>query len=66
MLILGDADGVCNFLGDEWFVEDLANAQKLVTVDERQQWYYQKDDFNPAPVGFVRFFYINAYLKQFV
>ncbi|KAI6191132.1 Lysosomal protective protein [Aphelenchoides bicaudatus] len=53
----GDADGVCNFLGDEWFTEDLKKPLSLSVTTTRQQWYYQKDAaFTPAPVGFYKTF----------
>ena len=33
----GDTDLSCNFLGDEWFVDDLA----LTAKDDYKEWYYE-------------------------
>jgi hypothetical protein len=62
----GDADGVCNFLGNEWFTEELADTQKLETVTERQQWFYKKGDFVKAPVGFYKTFGNDNFLIDLV
>lgn len=49
----GDADGVCNFLGDEWFVEDLG----LDVVSERHAWYYrQASSYVPTAAGYIKKF----------
>uniref|UniRef100_A0A915EN30 Serine carboxypeptidase n=1 Tax=Ditylenchus dipsaci TaxID=166011 RepID=A0A915EN30_9BILA len=36
----GDVDMVCNFLGDQWFIENLANADGIMKVGQRQPWNY--------------------------
>lgn len=49
----GDADSVCQFVSNEWFVEDLADRLDLEQTKKRQQWFYQKaDEFLESHVGF--------------
>lgn len=49
----GDADGVCNFLGDEWFVEALG----LDHVTDRQEWdYKQGSNYLSTNAGYVKKF----------
>ncbi|XP_078457861.1 lysosomal protective protein-like [Lampetra planeri] len=53
----GDVDMVCNFLGEEWFVESL---QQKVTV-ERRPWLY-KDGGSNQIGGFIKEFQNLAFL----
>lgn len=41
MVYNGDADLVCNFLGDEWFVNNLTKALNIKTIQPRHAWYYR-------------------------
>ncbi|GMT03355.1 hypothetical protein PENTCL1PPCAC_25529, partial [Pristionchus entomophagus] len=36
----GDVDSACNFLADQWFVENLATKHNLSLVQERKPWRY--------------------------
>merc|ERR1739838_644773 len=42
LLYNGDTDMACNFLGDEWFVDDLVDRLGLQQVRERSPWYVNK------------------------
>lgn len=46
----GDVDMACNFLGDEWFADDLG----LQIVGERKAWHYKLDDGSRQVAGFVK------------
>ncbi|XP_050394322.1 lysosomal protective protein-like [Patella vulgata] len=48
----GDVDMACNFLGDEWFIEDL----DLDVVAERMEWFYMAADGTKQVAGFVKQF----------
>ncbi|CAD5227832.1 unnamed protein product [Bursaphelenchus okinawaensis] len=56
MLFNGDTDGVCNFLGTEWFIED--NFQ-WDSESDRTQWLFQKGDFIKTYAGFQKKFQKN-------
>lgn len=43
----GDADTICDALGDQWFTSDL----NLPQIRPKQGWYYNND--NPSSAGFV-------------
>jgi len=48
----GDVDLVCNFLGDQWFVErQVAPQNKLQVLKNRSQWNFRKQI-----AGFVKRF----------
>ncbi|GMT33518.1 hypothetical protein PFISCL1PPCAC_24815, partial [Pristionchus fissidentatus] len=36
----GDVDSACNFLADQWFVENLATKHSLELTEERKPWRY--------------------------
>ncbi|GMR32863.1 hypothetical protein PMAYCL1PPCAC_03058, partial [Pristionchus mayeri] len=36
----GDVDSACNFLADQWFVENLATKYQMPLVQERKAWRY--------------------------
>lgn len=38
----GNDDSVCEFVSNEWFVEELAKRQELELVGKRHQWFYRK------------------------
>ncbi|CAD5235400.1 unnamed protein product [Bursaphelenchus xylophilus] len=48
----GDADGVCNFLGTEWFVDEL--PFNWTAKSKRTEWVYTKNDFNKTYAGFQK------------
>ncbi|KAH7717918.1 Protein K10C2.1 [Aphelenchoides avenae] len=52
LIFNGDTDGVCNFLGAEWFVEALG----LRVVEERAPWTHQQYDAQPVTAGFLKRF----------
>uniref|UniRef100_A0A914XC73 Carboxypeptidase n=1 Tax=Plectus sambesii TaxID=2011161 RepID=A0A914XC73_9BILA len=53
----GDVDTVCNFLGDEWFIEALVKSQNISTVAERTDWTYQASaDYRSQTGGYVKRF----------
>ncbi|CAJ0569097.1 unnamed protein product, partial [Mesorhabditis spiculigera] len=47
----GDVDQACNFLGDQWFVEELATRQNFAVAKARKEWRYMAQ--------------IAGYVKQF-
>ena len=40
----GDADTVCNFLGDQWFMESLAADLRMRYISGRQPWNFTLPD----------------------
>ncbi|KAL5006080.1 hypothetical protein ScPMuIL_017238 [Solemya velum] len=48
----GDVDMACNFLGDEWFVDDL----NIPVIAARKAWYYLDDMKTKQVAGFVKQF----------
>ncbi|ESP01459.1 hypothetical protein LOTGIDRAFT_206131 [Lottia gigantea] len=52
MVYNGDVDMACNFLGDEWFVENL----EIDVVAERLEWFYEAEDGSKQVAGFVKQF----------
>jgi len=52
LLYNGDIDMACNFLGDEWFVDDL--GRKLLV--ERRAWIVKDDDGYNQIAGYVKQF----------
>lgn len=47
----GDVDFVCNHIGNQWFVENLASTNGLQVSQPHQAWYYRNQ--------------IGGYLKEF-
>jgi hypothetical protein len=45
----GDVDTVCNFLGDEWFIEALVEKYNMTTTQLRRPWL-----FTPSAIGGYR------------
>ncbi|VDL63733.1 unnamed protein product [Nippostrongylus brasiliensis] len=59
----GDADQVCNHLGDQWFIEELAANISLETHSFRRAWYYQTNaTYQTQLAGFQKVFTNNLYL----
>ncbi|CAH8545513.1 unnamed protein product [Heterobilharzia americana] len=52
LLYNGDVDMVCNFIGDEWFVDNL----KLKLHDYRQHWIYTSEDGTKQIGGYWKSF----------
>ena len=48
----GDIDMACNFLGDEWFVDSLAQPVKT----PRGEWMYKAKDGSTQVAGWVKQF----------
>lgn len=52
----GDVDSVCNFIGDEWFVWDLAKKIPM-NVSNRIPWTFQEQkQYAPQIAGYHRNF----------
>uniref|UniRef100_A0A0N5CGB2 Carboxypeptidase n=1 Tax=Strongyloides papillosus TaxID=174720 RepID=A0A0N5CGB2_STREA len=61
MLYNGDVDSVCNFLGDQWFMEELAGATGMTVKSEYNSWNYtQVPGAIPKVGGFVKQFSLNG------
>ncbi|KAK6732026.1 hypothetical protein RB195_016418 [Necator americanus] len=55
MFYNGDVDTVCQFLGDQWFIEELVATRNLTVFYERQQWTYQQSpQFMPTLAGYAK------------
>nr|CDJ84066.1 Peptidase S10 domain containing protein [Haemonchus contortus] len=55
MFYNGDVDTVCQFLGDQWFIENLVKERNLTVLYNRQQWTYQlAPGYNPTIAGFAK------------
>ncbi|UMM42066.1 hypothetical protein L5515_018045 [Caenorhabditis briggsae] len=55
----GDVDFACNYLGDQWFVENLANnAYKMTLTNPRAQWNYTRaqtgSTYAPTLAGYLK------------
>uniref|UniRef100_A0A1I7TJ55 Carboxypeptidase n=1 Tax=Caenorhabditis tropicalis TaxID=1561998 RepID=A0A1I7TJ55_9PELO len=55
----GDVDFACNYLGDQWFVENLANsAYKMTLTRQREQWNYTRagtqNTYQPTLAGYLK------------
>ncbi|CAB3399407.1 unnamed protein product [Caenorhabditis bovis] len=52
----GDIDLACNYLGDQWFVEDLVNGYNMKNTLPRQEWIYTRAGGNylPSLAGYVK------------
>ncbi|WKY14623.1 hypothetical protein Q1695_000282 [Nippostrongylus brasiliensis] len=51
----GDVDMACNFLGDEWFVENLASSVYNFTMtSDRFVWNYTRANYLPQVGGYVK------------
>ncbi|KAF1749174.1 hypothetical protein GCK72_025641 [Caenorhabditis remanei] len=42
MFYNGDVDTICQFLGDQWLIEDLVTRRNLTVTSPRQPWFYQQ------------------------
>uniref|UniRef100_A0A0N4ZPX6 Carboxypeptidase n=1 Tax=Parastrongyloides trichosuri TaxID=131310 RepID=A0A0N4ZPX6_PARTI len=61
MLYNGDVDSVCNFLGDQWFMEELASNNGITVKSEYTSWNYtQASGLLPTVGGFVKQFTFNG------
>ncbi|PIC20876.1 hypothetical protein B9Z55_025919 [Caenorhabditis nigoni] len=60
----GDVDMVCNHLGDQWLIEQLANSSGLNTVSPRKPWNYVMAGTNYLSqlAGYVKIFDSNLNL----
>ncbi|KAK6041000.1 hypothetical protein COOONC_21493 [Cooperia oncophora] len=55
MFYNGDVDTVCQFLGDQWFIENLVAQRNLSVLSNRQQWTYQMaPGFSPTIAGYAK------------
>ncbi|CAJ0610264.1 unnamed protein product [Cylicocyclus nassatus] len=50
----GDVDMACNFLGDEWFIENLASLYNFTILSDRYAWNYTWGSFLPQLGGYVK------------
>ncbi|CAI5456294.1 unnamed protein product [Caenorhabditis angaria] len=52
----GDVDLACNYLGDQWFIEELANKQYTMTLTRaREQWNYTRSAaYQTSLAGYVK------------
>ncbi|CEF62221.1 Lysosomal protective protein [Strongyloides ratti] len=57
MLYNGDVDSVCNFLGDQWFMEELATNNGMTVKSEYSAWNYTQSPGVIPKIG--------GYFKQF-
>lgn len=55
MFYNGDVDTVCQFLGDQWFIENLVVARNLTVQYDRREWTYQSaPQFTPTIAGYAK------------
>ncbi|CAJ0558088.1 unnamed protein product, partial [Mesorhabditis spiculigera] len=51
----GDVDTICQFLGDEWFMEALVLARNMTVIQQRSHWYYQEGSkYENSVAGFAK------------
>ncbi|CAJ0558091.1 unnamed protein product, partial [Mesorhabditis spiculigera] len=51
----GDVDTICQFLGDQWFIENLVVDRGLnVTLPRTEWWYKQTPTVLPQVVGYIK------------
>jgi cathepsin A (carboxypeptidase C) len=55
------SDLACEFLGDEWFIYDLADSLGIVSRNERDAWMYAEpyndtDQYLPRIAGYTKKF----------
>ncbi|VDO71668.1 unnamed protein product [Haemonchus placei] len=59
----GDTDQVCNHLGDQWLIEQVAANLSLATASKREPWYYQLSSRNERQLaGYEKIFTKNLHL----
>ncbi|PIO65341.1 hypothetical protein TELCIR_12998 [Teladorsagia circumcincta] len=55
MFYNGDVDTICQFLGDQWFIENLVTERNLTVLYDRQQWTYQSaPQYAPTIAGYAK------------
>ncbi|PIO57998.1 hypothetical protein TELCIR_20578, partial [Teladorsagia circumcincta] len=59
----GDTDQVCNHLGDQWLIEEVADDLSLLRSSKRQPWYYQlSSHYERQLAGYEKIFRGNLHL----
>ncbi|KAK5986216.1 hypothetical protein GCK32_016467, partial [Trichostrongylus colubriformis] len=59
----GDTDQVCNHLGDQWLIEQVAANLSLTTASARKPWYYQLNSHSERQLaGYEKIFSRNLHL----
>ncbi|KAK6021773.1 serine carboxypeptidase [Ostertagia ostertagi] len=59
----GDTDQVCNHLGDQWLIEEVAANLSLTTASKREPWFYQLNSrYERQLAGYEKIFSRNLLL----
>uniref|UniRef100_A0AC35TKP0 Carboxypeptidase n=1 Tax=Rhabditophanes sp. KR3021 TaxID=114890 RepID=A0AC35TKP0_9BILA len=58
----GDADMACEFLGDQWFIENLIQVTQGIPIGPRAPWFYAIPGFVQRIAGFQKSFTIGTHI----